>query len=51
MDKQELLNKRLQSAFELAAGCAGVKGYKIGNVTLKHKIREATLEEAGRSKK
>ena len=24
MDKQELLNKRLQSAFELAAGCAEV---------------------------
>lgn len=38
MDKQELLNKRLQSAFELSAGCAEVKGYKIGNVTLKHKV-------------
>lgn len=38
MNKQELLNKRLQSAFELAAGSAEVKGYVIGKVDVKHKV-------------
>lgn len=38
MKDQELLNKRLQSTFELAAGAAEVKGYKIGEVSIKSKV-------------
>lgn len=34
----DLLTKRLQSAFELAAGTAEVKGYKIGKVKISAKV-------------
>lgn len=38
MNKQELLNKRLQSAFELSAGSAEVQGYKLDKIDVKHKV-------------
>lgn len=44
----DLLTKRLQSAFELAAGSAEVKGYKIGKVKIEGRvIRGAKVGYAG----
>lgn len=52
MTTQELLDKQLQSAFEVAAGGAEVQGYSIGNVSIKSRIIQGTkVGYAGGSKK
>lgn len=48
----ELLTKRLQSAFELAAGAAELKGYKIGDIKVSAKvINGSKVGYAGGSRK